>query len=45
MGHVGEVDDIANAVAYLCSDEASYVTGALLRVDGGFVLPRQMLGP
>jgi len=44
LGRVGTVDDIANAVAYLCSDEASYVTGALLRVDGGFVLPRKMLG-
>ena len=44
MGRVGVVDDVANAVAYICSEEASYVTGALLRVDGGFVLPRQMLG-
>jgi len=33
------IEDIGNAVAYLASDKADYVTGAVLRVDGGFVLP------
>jgi 3-oxoacyl-[acyl-carrier protein] reductase len=32
---VGYPDDIAAAVAFLCSDEASYITGQTLYVDGG----------
>jgi len=35
MGRAGEPDEIAAAVAWLLSDEASYVTGATLRVAGG----------
>jgi NAD(P)-dependent dehydrogenase (short-subunit alcohol dehydrogenase family) len=35
MGRVGEPHEIAAAVAWLCSDEASYVTGAMLDVSGG----------
>jgi glucose 1-dehydrogenase len=35
MGRAGEADEIAAAVAWLLSDEASYVTGAVLRVAGG----------
>jgi glucose 1-dehydrogenase len=35
MGRAGETDEIAAAVAWLLSDEASYVTGATLRVAGG----------
>ncbi|WP_370326585.1 SDR family NAD(P)-dependent oxidoreductase [Euzebya sp.] len=34
-GHLGDVDDIAGAVAFLLSDAAAYVTGVDLRVDGG----------
>jgi glucose 1-dehydrogenase len=37
-GRIGTPDDIAGAVAFLASDEADYITGAALRVDGGFVL-------
>ena len=33
--HAGEVEDIAGMVAYLASDDARYVTGQLIRVDGG----------
>ena len=33
---VGQPDDIAAAAAFLCSDEASYITGQILQVDGGF---------
>ena len=35
IGRTGEVDDVANAVLYLCSDKASFVTGTSLCVDGG----------
>lgn len=35
---LGEPDDIANAVAFFASDEASYVTGQVLKVDGGLTL-------
>ena len=35
VGRVGHPDEVAAAVAYLCSDAAAYVTGAILPVDGG----------
>ena len=35
LGRYGKVDDIANAVAYLASDKAKYITGSTLTVDGG----------
>ncbi|MBM7615986.1 3-oxoacyl-[acyl-carrier-protein] reductase [Alkaliphilus hydrothermalis] len=38
LNSLGEVDDIANAFLYLASDEAKFVTGAVLSVDGGAVL-------
>jgi NAD(P)-dependent dehydrogenase (short-subunit alcohol dehydrogenase family) len=36
-GRIGEVDEIAAGAAYLASDEASFVTGADLLIDGGFL--------
>ena len=34
-GHIGKPEDIANATLFLASDEASYITGVALPVDGG----------
>lgn len=36
MGRLGEPEDIANAALFLASDEASWITGVALAVDGGF---------
>jgi 3-oxoacyl-[acyl-carrier protein] reductase len=38
LGRLGEPDDIANAYAWLASDQAAFVHGAVLSVDGGIVL-------
>jgi 3-oxoacyl-[acyl-carrier protein] reductase len=35
LGRLGEPDDVASAVRFLCSDEASFITGEVLLVDGG----------
>jgi NAD(P)-dependent dehydrogenase (short-subunit alcohol dehydrogenase family) len=37
LGRAGEVDEVANAALFLASDEASYITGAELHVDGGYL--------
>jgi NAD(P)-dependent dehydrogenase (short-subunit alcohol dehydrogenase family) len=37
LGRTGEVDEVANAILFLASDEASYITGAELYVDGGYL--------
>ena len=42
---LGEPGEVAPLVAYLLSDEASYVTGALMTVDGGFSLGIASYGP
>jgi NAD(P)-dependent dehydrogenase (short-subunit alcohol dehydrogenase family) len=37
MGRVGKVAELAKVVAWLASDEASYISGQSLLVDGGMV--------
>ncbi|MBP8134990.1 MAG: SDR family oxidoreductase, partial [Rhodoferax sp.] len=38
LGHLGKPSDIAHAVAYLASPQASYVTGQELHVNGGMYM-------
>jgi len=37
MGRLGEPDEVARAIVFLASDEASFITGAILPVDGGYL--------
>jgi 3-oxoacyl-[acyl-carrier protein] reductase len=38
LGRLGTVEDVAGAVAFLASDDAAFITGQVLRVDGGMVI-------
>lgn len=38
LGRIGTVQDVANAVRFLASDEASYITGHVLNVNGGMLM-------
>ena len=38
LSRIGSPEDVANAVAFLASDSASYITGQVLNVDGGMVM-------
>jgi NAD(P)-dependent dehydrogenase (short-subunit alcohol dehydrogenase family) len=37
LGRLGEPEEVANAIVFLASDEASFITGAVLPVDGGYL--------
>jgi 3-oxoacyl-[acyl-carrier protein] reductase len=38
LGKLGSPEDVANAVAFLASEEASYITGHVLNVNGGMLM-------
>ncbi|MDO9390182.1 MAG: 3-oxoacyl-[acyl-carrier-protein] reductase [bacterium] len=38
LGRMGSVDDVANAVLFLVSEQSTYITGQVLQVDGGLVM-------
>lgn len=38
LGRAGKASDVANAVAFLASDQAAYITGQVLGVDGGMAI-------
>jgi len=38
LGRLGQGDDVARAVAFLCGENAGYITGQVLNVDGGMVM-------
>ncbi len=37
MGRFGTPDDVSQAVLFLCSDAAAYITGQVLTIDGGLI--------
>jgi len=39
LGRFGEAQDIADAVLFLASDQAKYITGQTLHVNGGMLMP------
>jgi NAD(P)-dependent dehydrogenase (short-subunit alcohol dehydrogenase family) len=39
MGRLGRPEDVAAAVGYFLSEDASFVTGAILDVTGGYFMP------
>ncbi|MBA2357912.1 MAG: glucose 1-dehydrogenase [Actinobacteria bacterium] len=43
LRRVGEPEDVANAVAFLASDDASWITGEVLRVDGGLLAGNEQM--
>jgi hypothetical protein len=44
LGRLGTAEEVANVYAFLASDEASFVTGALWTVDGGITIGKGPVG-
>ena len=44
LGKIGEVDDIARAVSFFLNPDNDWVTGQVLRVEGGFSLKAKVRG-
>lgn len=44
LGRIGQPEEVANAVTFLCSKQASFITGASLLVDGGMLVPAGGMG-
>jgi NAD(P)-dependent dehydrogenase (short-subunit alcohol dehydrogenase family) len=44
LGRIGTAAEVANAIAFLASDWASFITGTSLLVDGGLLLPTGGMG-
>jgi 3-oxoacyl-[acyl-carrier protein] reductase len=44
MGRLGDPEDIGHAMAFLASDEAKFITGQTIVVDGGQILPESAYG-
>ena len=42
LKRIGQLEEVATVVSFLCSDEASYITGTTIYVDGGFLLAGPM---
>ena len=38
LGRLGKPEDVAAAISFLASDDASFITGQVLGVDGGFII-------
>lgn len=38
LGRLGEVEDVAKAIMFLASDDAAFITGQVLTVDGGLIM-------
>jgi 3-oxoacyl-[acyl-carrier protein] reductase len=45
LGRAGKPEDIAAAVAFLCSADAAFITGQVLTVDGGWLATRYKAAP
>jgi NAD(P)-dependent dehydrogenase (short-subunit alcohol dehydrogenase family) len=39
LGRLGDPEEVAQAIVWLCSASASFITGHVLPVDGGFLVP------